>query len=53
MKFQRKQSRNFPGSPVVKTCIPNAEGTGFISGWGTKIRTAQTKKGNKAMCLTH
>ena len=44
MKFQRKQSRNFPGGPVVKTCIPNAEGTGFISGWGTKVPHSTDRK---------
>ena len=30
------ESRNFPGSPVVKTPRSNADGIGLTPGWGTK-----------------
>ena len=30
-------SRDFPGGPVVKNPLSNAEHTGSIPGWGTKI----------------
>ena len=32
--------RDFPSSPVVKPLPSNAEGTGSIPGWGTKIPPA-------------
>ena len=32
----------FPGGPVVRTCVFTAKGLGSIPGWGTKIpQTAQ------------
>ena len=33
-------SREFPGSPVIKTYIFTAEGPGSIPGWGTEILQA-------------
>ena len=39
MHFFEKSSRirDFPGGPVVKNPPSNAEDTGSVSGWGTKI----------------
>ena len=40
---QRVKSRDFPGSPVVKTLHSQCRGTGLIPGPGTKTRHAGTK----------
>ena len=40
----KKQIRDFPGSPVIKTL--HSGGTGSIPGWGTKIPHA-TQRGQK------
>ena len=36
--------RDFPGGPVVKTSLSNAEGEGLILGLGTKISHGQNTK---------
>ena len=36
--------RDFPGGPVVKTSLSNAEGEGLILGLGTKISHASWPK---------
>ena len=54
----KKETRDFPGGPVVKTLLPMKRGMGSIPGQGTKIphtaqqkkkkqKTKQTKKGNE------
>ena len=40
----KKVSRDFPGSPVVKTHPSIAGGKGSIPGWETKIPHAKKKK---------
>ena len=40
-------SRDFPGSPVVKTLHSSARGTGLIPGQGTKIPHASQPKNIK------
>ena len=42
----KKQNRDFPGGPVVKTLPSNVEGAGLIPDWGTKIPHG-TKGGQK------
>ena len=37
MSSKKLKSRDFPGSPVVKTLPSNAEGAGSIPGRGAKI----------------
>ena len=37
--------KGFPGGPVVKTLLPNAQGTGLISGKGAKISHAEWRGG--------
>ena len=39
-----RYSRDFPGSPVVKTLPSNEGGTGLIPGWGAKIPHASGPK---------
>ena len=49
MALKRKKIRSFPGGPVVKISLPNAEGGGMfmIPCWGTKIpQTSQSKTQN-------
>jgi len=41
---KREQRGNFPGGPVIKTLLSNADGAGSIPGWGTKIPHALQSK---------
>ena len=36
-KKEEGEGRDFPGSPVAKTSLSNAEGPGLIPGGGAKI----------------
>ena len=47
MMSQKVGIRDFPGSPVFRLRVPNAEGTGSISGPGTKIPSGTAKKEKK------
>ena len=40
LNFKLTVTRDFPGSPVVKTLPSNAGGMGSIPGWGDKIHYA-------------
>ena len=45
----KREFRDFPDGPVVKTSPCNAGGTGLIPGWGAKIpHISQPKKKKKA-----
>ena len=35
--FPKMSKRDFPGDPVVKTSLSNAEGVGSVPCWGTKM----------------
>ena len=43
-ELQRVTRRDFPGGPVVKTSLSNAEGAGLIPGRGAKIPHASGQK---------
>ena len=43
--FFKGKCWDFPGGPVVKTLLPNAQGTGLISGKGAKISHAEWRGG--------
>ena len=45
--FKIKQSRDFPGSPVVKTLLSTAGYVGSITRWGIKIPLASWRKTKK------
>jgi len=48
VKNYKKEVRDFPGGPVVKTLPSNAEGVGSIPGWAAKIpHASQTKTKTK------
>ena len=46
--IKNKESRDFPGSPVVKTLPSNAGGVGLIPGWGTEIPHVSHPKKKKS-----
>ena len=43
-EISKETTQELPRWSSGKNCIPNAEGTGFISGWGTKIPHSTDKK---------
>ena len=45
--IKNRESRDFPGSPAVKTLPSNAGGVGLIPGWGTEIPHASQPKKKK------
>ena len=44
-KKEKKQKREFPGGPMVKTLHFHSEGLGLIPSQGTKILHAKKKEG--------
>ena len=40
---QKKNFREFPGGPVVRTWCFHCQGLGSIPGWGTKIPQGKNK----------
>ena len=43
-KKEKKQKREFPGGPMVRTLHFHSEGLGLIPGQGTKTLNAKKKK---------
>ena len=39
---KKRQTREFPGSPVVRTLLSTAGGIGLIPGWGTDLDVLNT-----------